>query len=295
MGKTVQIMMKEVRRDAHVDEERYDDLHMMKHFNDAQEEIRSIIHTSDGTGKFFPKEFVMDIQPNKRNYPLPNDCYLFNSINSVEILSDDVYRYGNQKLAQITIADRTIEYGYYAYGRNIRLSYDPQTSGQLRINYAMKLPSLSPRAIEIKRIDGIKIHAVRDSFFLEKDLLDYADQICIVDRRGNIVCDNLDIDGYVIDTGQIRLVEPLEMDLPAGRHWVSLGYHSSTHTSLPDEALPILTRLAERRIKAIDSDEGFQKANFITEKERARIMDLFAESENDVNPTPVGSGEYFST
>ena len=69
----VDLLMNQVRRNARVEKERFPDSMLTKLFNDAQTAIRSIIHTEDGSGKFFPRIFQADVTPEQRNYPLPAD------------------------------------------------------------------------------------------------------------------------------------------------------------------------------------------------------------------------------
>ncbi len=298
MSNRFEVMANDVRRNASHSTARYSNYDLIKLFNDAQNVIRSIIHTADGTGRFYPKTVEMDLISGKAFYDLPDDCYAFNSINEVSIQTDNSIFQQSGQLKQITAAEKSVSNGYYPYGRQIRLSYEPYTGGKLRINYSVKIPTLSPRFLEVQSYAGGRIKAKRDTFDIGTNILNYGDMASIVDKRGQILHCNLEVKSHMAETGTVTL----EGDYPpigdggtieAGSFLV-VGNMASTHTRLPEEVLHLLTSMVERRMKGIDSSVDFNKVDYLTESEKQYVEELFGDSGNDGRSTPLGSDNYLA-
>ena len=293
-----EILMNDVRENSNVSKERWSNFKLMKLFNDSQEVIRSIIHTSDGTGKFFPKTVSYDLAAGNRFYDLPADCYAFNSINNIQIQTDTSLFLNSGKLRQILASESNVSYGYYPFGRQIRLSFTPVSGGKLIINYAVKLPTISPRVMEINSYSEGKIRPKRGSFDQDIDISLYADNVSIVDRKGNIHFSDLEIGSYSTSSGTLSLTGdfPTDDEVPTIERgqFVVLGEMASTHTRLPSEVHNFLTTMVERRIKAIDTEVSFQSANYITDVEEAHVRSLFSQSENDTVSTPLAEDNYLA-
>ena len=260
--------------------------------------IRSIIHITDGTGRFFPKTVEMEITPGKAYYDLPSDCYAINSINEIFIQSDSSIFLQSGQLKQITSSERSVKNGYYPYGRQIRLSYEPYTGGKMKINYTVKIPSLSPRCLRVKSYANGKIRAERDSFDPAFNILDYSDSASIVDRKGNILHCELDLSQYNQETGTVTIegeVPPIGEGAtiePGG--YLVLGEVASSHSMLPEETHHLLTTLVERRIKGIDSEPDSNRVDYLAAEERTYIEELFGDSGNDARSTPLGDDNYLA-
>lgn len=297
MSNRFEIMANNVRRNASHSTARYSNYDLIKLFNDAQNVIRSIIHTADGTGRFYPKTVEMDLVSGKAFYDLPDDCYAFNSINEVSIQTDNSIFQQSGQLKQITAAEKSVSNGYYPYGRQIRLSYEPYTGGKLRINYSVKIPTLSPRFLEVQSYNEGRVKAKRESFDTGIDILNYGDMASIVDKRGKILHCNLEIKSHMSESGTVTF----EGDYPSGEgmtiepgNFLVVGGMASTHTRLPEEVLHLLTSMVQRMMKGIDASVDFSKFDYLTESEKKYVEELFGDSGNDGRSTPLGSDNYLA-
>lgn len=295
MGQKVDILMHEVRRNASTGQARFSNFDLIKLFNDAQDIIRGLIHDTNGTGRFFPKSVEINIQSNVSQYQLPGDCYAVNSVNSVEYQSDAFNYWGNYKLRQISVGQRTVSDGYYIQGNKLWLSFEPLTGGTLVVHYNASIPGLSPTVGIVNRASGNKIYSKDGSFDPNIDLLRYGEFISIVDRRGCIISSALDIDRYMPESGTITLIDTVPKEVERD-HRIALGRTevSSTHTFLPEEAITLLTTMVERRISIVDSKKKVGPDSLITAEEKEYVRDLFSQNENDVRHTPMSYDNYLT-
>ena len=286
----VDLLMNQVRRNARVEKERFPDSMLTKLFNDAQTAIRSIIHTEDGSGKFFPRIFQADVTPEQRNYPLPADVYALNSINNVELQTDDQLFISGGKLRQVLASEEGVSNGYYLFGPEIRLTFQPGLVGTLLVDYSYKLPALSFRCGRIRDASGTTIRLNRNTASQE-NLAELDAGLSVVSSEGAILQSGLLLESYDARTGTITL-EEAPATPPSVGGYVVLGNLASSHTSLPEEVIPLLTSMVERRVKAIDADVTFSIMDSLTQSEESFIRDLFSNSENDANHTPLSEDNY---
>ena len=295
--KRIEQLINDVRFHTNEDKgSRFSDSRFNKLFNDAQEEVQRIIHTSSQDSRFFVKEELITAVYSQEEYALPLDIYSVNAVNSIaRLVQQQSIGYDYYKpLPQVTDKERRKEFGYIIQGSNYLISPVPRSNlfNGIRVNYTAKLPDLSFRFGQIKSIITNTIRL--KTGYADQDILDYDDYITVVDKFGVQKEAGLFVDGYDTNTGKITLSAAPSASVLAD-DYVLIGKNSTTNPQLPDSVEPFLTRFVERSVFYINSSKDIQNSDIFSEREKDDIIMLFSKIDKDTKYPPIVDNTYLNT
>lgn len=282
-------LIKDVRFNSdNIETSRFDDINLLKIFNDAQSMIQSLIVKRDSSGKYFPGTDLVNIVASTEEYSLPTDAFAENFISSVStLLSNSLY----DPLPLITLKEKNIKIGYIISGSVVILSPLPSSSitDGLQIKYVKKLPTLSYRVGRIQSyISATSITLVAG--YVDTDFTEYEDFVTVVDVNG--VVKQAGIRVALFAGGVITTTDALTGI--AANDYVVVGKYATSHSGLPDVCEGILTSLVNRMMFAYSASSEFNIESMLTADQRAIIEDLFARADHDVKYPPVTNGEFLN-
>lgn len=285
----IEHLINDVKFSTNEDSNRFPNLRFNKLFNEAQDEIQRIVHTSNTNTKFFAGEEVIDLISNQELYPLPSTIYTENSVSSVSIGSGDG-RFG--PLPQIGLKERSRSFGYIIQGSDMLISPIPQSSivNGIRINFVKKLPTLSVRVGRVLSINGgmITMSGTDDVLSIDQ----FSDYFCIVDKNGATKDQGLFIDSAT--TTSIATSSSIVNGV-AGDYVVA-GEYATTNPLLPDGTEKFLTSYVERQVHYINSNgRDLSASKIFTDEEKSDIINLFSHNEKDTKyPEIVDTGYFYA-
>ena len=287
-------LVKDIRFNTNnIDSNRFNDLSLIKLFNDAQKQIQAIIFMEDTGAKQFVKEVTADLEYGVELYDLPSDIYSVNSVNSIAraVNEGSVNYYTTLRL--LSEKERRKSFGYALQGSKYLISPYPRINlvDGVRINYVKKLPDLSPRIGRIKAFTSESFIKM-ESGFIEGDITEYNDYVSIVNKDGEIKHDTIYIDSYNSESGRINTSSAFA-DASVG-DYIVIGKVATSHSELPENCEPLLTSFVERKIQAIDSSSDLNSADVYTEEEKNTIRSLFAKSEHDAKYPSIVDDTYLN-
>lgn len=276
-------------------ESRYSPIRLLKHFNDAQRTIQSIILSVQMDSRNFSKTGEKAIPPEDGYYKLPADCFGANSIVCLKRKERDYYGYYGSipLISEKEYAEGC--YGYVVRGDRIYIIDDYEGLRDITIVYNSALPNLSHRLMKIESISRGSISPDEESFIEQEKILDFSDNVSIVDDLGTILESGIRITGQEGEDNSL-LIDESTLPLPGRSNgfkgmWVCLGGRSTTHSALPDVLENILCAYVERRIKGVDKqmaeDKAYNSGTNMYEEEVRQVRELFTKVDDDIGSPPI--------
>lgn len=206
----------------------------------------------------FLNESLINLVVGQEIYTLPEDLYMGTRLASVEFLFNQGVAGSYIRIPPARFKDRVSYFSsnvpLYYIRRNNTLLMNPiprqAVTGGLRIVYQKQLRRLDIRRGKISSVamTGSTINSitlnisptlVKDSPTIAAaiDILNLQDYICIVDRDGNSILDNIPIDSYNSTTGVITVSSGFTTTLSSGAftsQYITSGKLSTTHSQLSD-------------------------------------------------------------
>jgi len=285
----LELLIKEVRQSSDTDDiNSISDFELMRYFNDAQKSIQNVIYQSNSSADVFVKEYLLGLEPEVQQYPLPLDIYAKNSVVSVSLTRDGrIY----QPLKRAAYREKEVVLGYSLLGNNLVLTSNPSTMSarQLIMTYNYRLPLLSLRVGKISAVDNNAKTITLGSDYLS-DFYERHEYISIVDKFGNRILDTDSLGNqiqknlYIDSFNQSTFVITTDGDLSNvdNTHYVVMGENSCSHPFLPEECEPFLLAHVQRRILSKISSEDVIKESAFTAEERQDIITLFEDNVKDI-------------
>lgn len=274
----IEHLINDVKFSTNEESNRFSNMRFNKLFNDAQDEIQRVIHTSNTNTKFFSKEIEIDLISGQELYDLPSDIYTESSINCISRRTNTGSQYYFSPMPQIGIKERRLTFGYAIQSKKVIVSplpYNNLDSG-LRINYTRQIPRLSARVGKIDSIIAGTITMTETDSTV--NISYYDDYFCIVDKNGEIKDQSLLIDSSTsssVNTSS-TIVNGLAGD------YIVAGYLATTNSELPDGTEKFMTTFVERQVHYINSNgKDLSAAKIFTDEEKSDIINLFSHNEKD--------------
>jgi hypothetical protein len=277
--------------------------------NRAQGRLVSRLHSK------FPDDFKVEYTTSTvsgtESYAIPDAAFLSNSVEMVEYSDNGENWY---RLRPRTIHSRfsnaTSSQGnpvqYIIQNGNILLGPTPSTAGtdNLRITYNKK-----PRELDFRRghvttatiaVGNLTSLTLTDPSTLNtKDVnlddkseatLQKVDYVCVVDKNGESVLDNIPVEDYNTSTRVLTMSSGFAVSLAAGTiqgNYIVGGYYATSHCELPKNYERYLLAFTESEILSRDGNE-FESVRKFNEV-RAYENDIMSVSsqKSDVIDTPL--------
>lgn len=274
----IEHLINDVMFDTNEQSQRFSNIRFNKLFNDAQQEIQRIIHTSNSDSKFFSRYAFENLVSQQKEYDMPSNVYTDNAINSIWLDVNGSERYSKLRYGQ----------DYVVANKKIEFLFEPRTETKMKIDYTYKLNQLGTRVgkVSAKTLTTITL----TGFDPEVDITNFDDYFTIVDRDGVVIDQEMIIESYVKATGVITTSSTITAALNS---FVVLGKIASTNSELPDACEKYMTLYVERMVHYINSSRGDMEATMVfSNEEKNDIELLFAKNENDVKYPEIVDYDY---
>ena len=285
----LELLVQEVRDSSDTNDlNSYSIYELMRYFNDGQKLIQKIIHAANPDNGLFHKFYDADV-PANGVIALPDDIYAKSCIVDVGFIRDNNYF---SQLDKLTYGESANIYGYTVINDQIIVS-ERLNVDQFRMEYVYKLPVMSYRLGKISALDSGAGTVTLDpsTIITDEDFVLRFDEYSIVDKKGNIITDQLFLDDYT--GGVFTFDSPVLTDVTTD-HYVVCGRYGTSHSQLPDSCEPFLMSYVQRRIKdKISTTDAANEAIF-TQEERQDLEDLFADQSKKPKSPPVLDTDYLS-
>jgi hypothetical protein len=276
------------------------DEEFIQYINDAQYNLQAqIVHQHP---RVFIDEAIIQTVSGQERYDLPSNCFLGNKVHNVEYSptgnDEDYYT-----LRQTTMKSRSSGVDadpsqYIRVAGQILLTPQPTSGGKIRINYVKRLRELDKRKAQVSTqatVDSqndFVLELNNTSFDTNIEDLRLHDFICIVDKEGNNLVKNIEIDlditntnssqitcrAHTLDTGESATI-------PVGSYIVG-GKDTTTHSELGIEVERYLIAYCAwkilKRDSSVDSAEAMQELNLMAQE----IVKSYALITDDVQLIP---------
>lgn len=258
----------------------------------------------------FNRQIVVPVTQNVATVPIPvtnpNAVNLKGNIINVSYSFD-----GNaQNYYKLNLRTPSQEISYPAYpegyflrdGQIVLTPIPNQGSGTLRIDFQYDIPALDVRRAKVSSASTTQIVFTTNNTLVtetEEDLANgLVDYVCVVDKDGNIVAQNLPI-----TTGYVSATKTLSCTLTAAQvtavtaqdSWVVFGPFTTTHSQLPDNCLRYMTHGLARFAQMRDSNSEVTVTKEHLQELETEIMASFSDLEEDITPIPILDGSFFYT
>lgn len=283
------LLIKEVRQSSDTaDLNSITDFELMRYFNDAQKAIQNVVYQANSSADIFVKEYLMTLEAEKQQYPLPMDIFAQNSVVSVSLTRDGRIF---QPLKRSAYREKDVVLGYSLLGKNVVFTSNPTNMGsrEALITYNYRLPVISLRVGKISAVDNNAKTITLEAGYLE-DFQNTYEFISIVDKFGNRILDTDSLGNqvqknlYIENFNESTFVITTDGDLSNvdNTHYVVMGENSSSHSFLPEECEPFLLSHVQRRTLSKISSEDVIKESAFTAEERQDIITLFEDNVKDI-------------
>lgn len=277
------------------------DEEFIQYFNDAQEEIHTILNS------LFPHVLTrikeMSLVAGQEAYSIPEDVFMGTRLDMIEYSqsgnSDDYYVLKKGSLKERLSGVQTDPSFYVRNGAQILLQPKPQSSGsKLRLSYQKTIPRLDIQRGTVESVvltsNSITSLVLDDAVFLDTAGLAEENFITIADKNGAIKMRDIPVDsissngvvtvsaGFTFESGETIAVGDA----------VFRGRFSCNFSELPDLCEKYLLEYTNARILMRDSSTDADVISQVLLKVQTTLQTAFAEPDNDPDYVPVLDAQY---
>lgn len=270
--KNVQYIIDQVRKQTENEEVTdftgIQDSEFIQYINDAQHSLQAAITSQHP--RVFVKEKVLPIVSGQEKYDLPEDCYLKNKVFNVEYSPTDKEE-DYYTLEEETIKSRVpgTEGSPVKYSRLAgQILLIPQaTKGNLRINYVKRVREVDLRRAKVassatpSSSSTWSVALDNSTFLTDTESLQEHEEVCIVDKKGNIIAKDLPLNAVssALLTIDAHTSDSEDTAIQAG-HFVVGGANTSTHGEFDDSVERYIVAYCAWKILKRDSSVDSQEA-----------------------------------
>lgn len=269
---------------------------ILQYFNDGQDELQTIICSL--FRDLFQVEKVYTVTPGQEAYSIPFDAFLNERVDVVEYSpsgnAKDYYHVKQGFIRERLNSERGDPVFYIRRSGEILLQPAPQSAGLLRVTYQKKASRLDIKrgVVSSVTLSGSSV----TSLFLDPlemiddDALVGEGFISVVDYNGTQKMRNIPISAVNTTTGEVSIRSGFTFEdgetISVG-DCVVAGYHSSTHSTLPDQCEKYLLEYVAMRLSMRDSSVDTAEIGALLQKVEATLTTAFAQPDGDVKLVPI--------
>jgi hypothetical protein len=277
------------------------DEEFIQYFNDAQEEIHTILN-----GMFphiLTKIKEMNLVSGQEGYTIPDDVFMGTRIDMIEYsqsgLDSDYYVLKKGSLKERLSGVQTDPSFYVRNGTQILLQPKPQTSGaKIRWSYQRTVPRLDIQRGTVESVtlttNSITSLVLDDTVFLDSVGLSEENFITVADKNGVIKMRNIPVDS-VSTSGVVTVSAGFQFEdgetIAVGDS-VFRGKYTANFSQLPDLCEKYLLEYTNARILMRDSSTDADAISQVLLKVQTTLQTAFAEPDNDPDYVPVLDSQY---
>jgi hypothetical protein len=277
------------------------DEEFIQYFNDAQEEIHTILN-----GMFphiLTKIKEMNLVSGQEGYTIPDDVFMGTRIDMIEYsqsgLDSDYYVLKKGSLKERLSGVQTDPSFYVRNGTQILLQPKPQTSGaKIRWSYQRTVPRLDIQRGTVESVtlttNSITSLVLDDTVFLDSVGLAEENFITVADKNGVIKMRNIPVDS-VSTSGVVTVSAGFQFEdgetIAVGDS-VFRGKYTANFSQLPDLCEKYLLEYTNARILMRDSSTDADAISQVLLKVQTTLQTAFAEPDNDPDYVPVLDSQY---
>lgn len=249
---------------------------VLRHLNDAQRTIQSIIYQAE----LEPDLFVatVEVTPEEVTEELPSDVFAGNAILYVEPVGR------MKKLTKIQSYERGNLTGYFIENNTIGFTTGLLSQyGSFKVKYFKRLPTLDIRRGKISARTATSITlAVGFSTAIET----LSEFVTVVDRYGTVIQAGLPIDAFNTGTGVIT-TEGLDIALVTTDHYVVCGKLATSHCQLPEECESFLLDFTQKKMRSKNVSKETSNQSLFSEEQKELLVGLFQGNSADPMYPPI--------
>ena len=279
------------------------DEEFLQAFNDAQEEIQTLINTLFPTILVKQKTFSASV--NVDTYNIPSDAFMGTRIENLEYsstgLTDNFYVLKKGAPKERINGEAGNPSFYIRQGTQIIVQPPPQSGGLFRILYQRTIPVLDKRRATVLSAALDTSARTITSLYLDTTVeLDDAalteqNYITIVDKNGVVKMQGIPVDSINTGTGQVNVSAGFIYEsgetIAAGDYAVR-GKYSSTHSQLPDLCEKYLLEYCNMRIFVRDSSTDQAEVAALMSKIEETLKSAFSQPDNDPDRIVILDASY---
>lgn len=248
----------------------------VRYFNDCIRSIQAIVLKNNPRAAYFQSFIQLQAPLQGRWFDLPDDCFAFNAVTFVEVLSESSLNDYWYRLEQVSQEDQNYFFGWFTKNKQIFFTgrNDVQVGNACKVWYFKKIPSWQ---IEVSKVQSI----VGQEITLSKaHKLDYADYITIYSKEG-VKRGSFEIDPEQSTPTKIVSLDPLTGVV--GTDLILPEKDSVLDVELPDEVETYLLDYVSKRIYSRNNyrEDTNQVAQF-SEEAKANITAIFGDMSNTI-------------
>lgn len=277
--------MNKVRENTNLtDKNGMGDSQVLRHFNDAQKTIQSLIYQAELEPDLFVLTTLITVAAGEVTADLPTDVFKDNAVLYVT-------PYGrNKKLSRIQSYERGFREGYFLENNEIGFSNGLLSRyTQFNVKYFRRIPVLDLRRGKLSVVGASSLTITGQSTTL--DLTTLADYFTVVDKDGTIIQAGLPLTAYNAGTGVIT-TSGVDTAIVTTAHYIVLGKRASSHSELPDECEPFLLHFVQKmmRSKNVSKETGNQAV--FSQEQQDILKGLFSGNSADPIYPPMTDNEW---
>lgn len=248
----------------------------VRYFNDCIRSIQAIVLKNNPRAAYFQSFIQLQAPLQGRWFDLPDDCFAFNAVTFVEVLSESSLNDYWYRLEQVSQEDQNYFFGWFTKNKQIFFTgrNDVQVGNACKVWYFKKIPSWQ---IEVSKVQSI---AGQEITLSKAHKLDYADYITIYSKEG-VKRGSFEIDPEQSTPTKIVSLDPLAGVI--GTDLILPEKDSVLDVELPDEVETYLLDYVSKRIYSRNNyrEDTNQVAQF-SEEAKANITAIFGDMSNTI-------------
>lgn len=257
------------------------DKEFVRYFNDCVRSIQSIVLKNNPRAAYFQDFIELNAPLQGRWFDLPEDCFAFNAVTFVEVLSESSINDYWYRLEQVTQEDQNYFFGWFTKNKQIFFTgrNDVQVGNSCRVWYFKKIPSWQIPVAKILSIVGNEINLTSNH------KLDYAEYITVYSKEG------VKRGSFEIDPDQSTATKIVSLDALTGVIPTDLilpEKNSVLDVELPDEVETYLLDYVSKRIYSRNNyREDTNQVALFSDEAKANITAIFGDMSNTIIRPPI--------
>lgn len=262
------------------------DREIVRYFNDCVKSIQAIVLKNNPRCAYFQASTTFQAPLQGQSFTLPNDCFAFNAVTFVEVLSEasiDDYWY---RLEQVHQEDQNNFFGWFVKNKEIYFTgrNDVQVGNAAKVWYFKRLPSWQMPVGKAQSLVGQLLTLTTST------KLDNTEYITVYSPTGTLrgsyeIDPDLSTNGTVTIVGSTVGIVNGDLVLPENE--------SVLEIDLPDEVETYLLDYVSKRIYSRKNyAQDASNVTFFSEEAKANITAIFGDASNAIYRAPITNTDF---